>query len=565
MPSCQGSSERMEPVTVKEVDSHIRALSDDLLEGRAVGTKGIDLAARYHEDYFKTMGLEPAFGTSYMQTFPLKGSRPDLPASLEISGPDVALAPVLGDEFVIKTEREDAPAEAAGDLVYCGYLVQAPERDWDDVKGMDLAGKVLLVEINEPGNRPGGVFDGEDMTYYGRWPYKFEKAGELGAAGVLIIHDTKGAAYGWDVLRASWGNESFYLPDRDPRLSFQGWVSGETADKVFGAVKLDRRALRAKAETSDFAPVPLGLRATVRQHRTFRTVDGVNVAGIVRAGHPQARKRTIVVSAHYDHFGKDESLQGDQIYNGAVDNCSASASLLALAGYFAQRPEKLKDDLCFVAVTAEEQLLLGSDYFVRHMPFPAAAVVADINLEMANVWGETEDVFAIGAKFSDLDGVCREAAGRLGLRYIPERNGELGFYFRSDQLSFARAGIPGVWLSQGVVSKGPDKGLVQRKFDDYRKTKYHKVTDEVQPDWDLRGALQIIRWAEEIIALLQASDALPQFLPTSSFKRPAASTTAAPPAPDGRLGRESVKEVDGRGATTASCPGKSSPFSGRGA
>jgi Zn-dependent M28 family amino/carboxypeptidase len=518
--ACRGSSDRMEPVTAGEVERHIRYLSDDLLEGRAVGTNGIEMAARYQEDYFKTMGLEPAFGASYRQTFALKGSRPDQAASLEISGPSVALAPVLGDEFVVRTEREDAPAEAAGELVYCGYLVQAPERSWDDVKGVDLAGKVLLVEVNEPGNRPGGVFDGEDMTYYGRWPYKFEKAEELGAAGVLIIHDTKGAAYGWDVLRASWGNESFYLPDRSPRILFQGWVSGPAADSILRAVKLDRGALRARAETPEFAPVPLGLRATVRQRRTTRTVEGVNVAGIVRAKHPRARQRTIVLSAHYDHFGKDETLQGDQVYNGAVDNCSASASLLALAGYYAQRPENLKDDLCFVAVTAEEQLLLGSDYFARHMPFPVEGVVADINFEMTNVWGETEDVFAIGGRHSDLDGVCREAAGKLGLRYIPERNGELGFYFRSDQLSFARAGIPGVWLSQGIVSKGPDKGLVQRKFEDYRATKYHKVADEVQPDWDLRGALQIIRWAEEIVGLLQERDGLPQFVPTSSFKRP---------------------------------------------
>ena len=175
--------------------------------------------------------------------------------------------------------------------------------------------------------------------------------------------------------------------------------------------------------------------------------------------------RTIVLSAHYDHFGKDETLHGDQIYNGAVDNCSASAALLATAGYYAQRPEKLKADLCFVAVTAEEQLVLGSDYFARHLPFPKETVVADINFEMTNVWGETEDVFAIGARYSDLDAVCREAAEKLGLRYTPERNGELGFFYRSDQISFARAGIPGVWLSQGVVSRGPDKGLVQRKFD----------------------------------------------------------------------------------------------------
>ncbi|HPW17900.1 MAG TPA: M28 family peptidase [Candidatus Aminicenantes bacterium] len=517
--ACQGRPGKSVPITVDEIAGHIRYLSSDQLEGRGLGTKGIEMAARYQEDYFRTAGLEPAFGTSYRQAFPLKGSRADQRASLDIVGPGAALAPALWDEFVVGTDREDAPAAASGELVYCGFLIQAPERDWDDVKGFDLAGKVLLVEINEPGNRPGGVFDGEDMTYYGRWTYKFEKAEELGAAGVLIVHDDKGAAYGWEVLRASYGSESFFLPDREQKLLFKGWVRGETARRVLAAAKLDLAALRARAETPGFAPVPLGLRAEVRQRREFRTIEGVNVAGLLRARHPAAKARTIVLSAHYDHFGKDPSLQGDQIYNGAVDNCSASATMLALAGFFAQRPERLKADLCFVAVTAEEQNLLGSDYFARHMPFAAGGVLADLNFEMTNVWGETEDVYAIGAAHSELDGICREAAGALGLRYIPERNGELGFAFRSDQLSFLKAGVPAVWLSQGVTAKGPDKGLVLRRFEDYRANTYHKVSDEMRPDWDLRGALQIAAWAREIVGLLQEREGLPAFAPASSFKR----------------------------------------------
>jgi Zn-dependent M28 family amino/carboxypeptidase len=516
--SCGRSPEPV-PITIGEIESHIRFLSDDLLEGRAVGSRGIEMAARYHEDYFRTWGLEPAFESGYRQTFPLKGATPEPNASLEILGPEVRLTPMILDDFVIHSEREGLPAESAGDLVYAGFLIQAPEREWDDIKGVDLRGKVLLVEVNEPGNRPGGIFDGEDMTYYGRWPYKFEKAGELGAAGVLIIHETKGAAYGWEVVRNSWSQESFFLPEKDPKLFFQGWISGPTADGIFAAAGLDRKVLRARAETPEFAPVSLGLRARVRQKPVFREVEGFNVAGIVRARHPDARNRMIILSAHYDHLGRDESLEGDQIYNGAVDNCSASAAMLALAGWSARNPRRLRDDLCFVGVTGEEKLFLGSDHFNRHLPFPKGAVVANINFEMTNVWGETEDVFAIGGKHSELDEVCRQAAERLGLRYIPERNGHLGFFFRSDQLSFARAGIPGVWLHQGIVSRGPDKGLVQRMFEDYQRTKYHQVGDEIQPDWDLRGTLQIIDWAREIIAVLGEREALPEFLPTSSFRR----------------------------------------------
>jgi len=517
--ACRGGQTQEEPITIKEIEAHIRALSSDLLEGRAVGTKGIEIAARYQEDYFKTFGLQPAFGASYRQTFSLRGAKPDPLAFVEVASPTFTFTPVLYDDVVINSKREDSPSQVMGELVYCGFLIQAPERNWDDVKGADLKGKVLMAEVNEPGNRPGGIFDGEDMTYYGRWPCKFEKAAELGAAGILLVHSTKGAGYGWEALRNATAGETFFLPDKKQPLFFEGWVSSEAADKICRGVRLDRAALLARAETSAFVPVPLGLTVKVRQKPVFRTVEGVNVAGMIRAKAPDARHRTIILSAHYDHLGKDETLKGDQIFNGAVDNCSATASLLALAGYYAQRPEKLRDDLCFVAVTAEEKLMLGSDYFARHLPFPVSSAVADLNFEMTNVWGETEDVFAIGGRHSDLDDICRQAAERLGLRYTPERNGELGFFFRSDQLSFVKAGIPGVWLHQGIVARGPDPGLVQRKFEDYQKTKYHKVTDEIQPDWDLRGTLQIIRWAEEIITVLSESNDLPQFKPTSSFKR----------------------------------------------
>jgi Zn-dependent M28 family amino/carboxypeptidase len=524
--ACRGGDKGPTPISVQEIDAHIRYLSDDQLEGRAVGSRGIEMAAAYQEDYFGTFKLEPAFGASYRQTFDLRGFHQDPASTLEISGLNVLLAPVHREEFVVASQREDAPVPAEGELVYCGYFIQAPERNWDDLKGLDLRGKVILCEINEPGNRPGGVFDGQDMTYYGRWMSKFERATALGAAGILIIHNDKGAAYGWDVLKTSWSVEQFFLPDRNPRLYFQGWLRGDTADAVLKAAKLDRAELLAKAETPDFAPVPLGLKASVRQATTYRAVQGVNVAGFIRGKHKDADGRVIVMSAHYDHFGKDESLEGDRIYNGAVDNNAATAAMLALAGYYAQRPELLKVDLLFAGVTAEEQGMLGSDYLARHLPVPAERIAANINFEMTNVWGPTADVFAIGAKQSTLDDVCRRAAETLGLRYIPERNGELGFYFRSDQLSFARVGIPGVWLHQGIESLGEDKDKVQRKFAEFRKTKYHKVTDEMEPDWDYAGTLQILDWAREIVRLLEAGGPLPDWKPESSFRRPAAAAPA---------------------------------------
>jgi Zn-dependent M28 family amino/carboxypeptidase len=518
--SCVDRGAGPEAVTVEEIASHIRFLSDDLLEGRAVGSRGIAVAEAYQEDQFRTFGLEPVFGSSYRQPFSLRGSTPDRNASLEVVSEKVRIVPALLEDFVVGSERTDIAGEVSGELVYCGYLIQAPERGWDDVKGVDLAGKVVLCEINEPGNVPGGIFDGEAMTYYGRWIAKFEKAAELGAAGILIIHNDKGAAYGWDVVRAGWSGESFFLPEKNPTLAFQGWVSGGAAETILDAAKLGLAELRARAESPAFVPVPLGLKAKVRQAPTFRTVSAQNVAGMIRAKHRGASGRTVVISAHHDHLGRDATLVGDQIYNGAVDNCSATAAMLGLAAYYAQRPEALKVDLVFVGFTAEEEGLLGSAYFTRHLPFPAGSVVADINLEMTNVWGETEDVFAIGAAESDLDGVCREAAEAIGLRYIPERNKELGFFLRSDQLSFARAGIPGVWLHQGIVSKAGDKGHALKKFEEYRAFRYHKVTDEMGDDWDLAGTLQIVRWVQEIVRRLGDRPDPPLFRPESPFAKP---------------------------------------------
>jgi len=522
--SCSHKKEVAE-ITAEELLHHIRLLSDDVYEGRGLGSRGIEMAAEYQENYFRQFGLQPFFPEGYRQKFSLIGVSPDLSATMEIIPPKSArqknsLVPVMLEDFVLKSEREDCPEEVEAELVYAGYLIQAPERNWDDLKGQEVRGKVLLVEINEPGNYPGGLFDGENMTYYGRWVYKFEKAAELGAAGILIIHNDRGATYGWSVVRNSWAKESFFLPEKNRSLYFQGWVTENLASKIFELAGLDRQKLLAEAETPNFSPKATGLKIKVRQQPKFRPVQAENVVAWLRSLRPEAKNKYVIISAHYDHLGRDPNLQGDQIYNGAVDNCSATACLLALAGYYAQFRGDIPVNLIFAAVTAEEQNLLGSSYLATHLPLPNSSILANLNLEMTNVWGETEDVYAIGASHSDLDEICRQAAERLGLRYIPERGGNYGFFFRSDQLSFARHGIPAVWLHEGVVARGPDPDKIIRKSEEYQKKFYHQVTDEVQADWDLRGALQILRWAREIIELLGQQEKLPQFKPTSSFRRP---------------------------------------------
>jgi Zn-dependent M28 family amino/carboxypeptidase len=506
-------------VTAGEIEAHIRFLSDDLVEGRGMGSRGLALAALYQESCFRGCGLEPAFEGGYRQPLTLIGTDPDKGAALEVFSEGRPTSLAYLDDFVVTSERRDNPEGVEGELIYGGYLIQAPERDWDDLKGMDIRGKVLLIEVNEPGNRPGGLFDGEDMTYYGRWVYKLEKASELGAAGALIIHNTKGAGYGWEAIRNTWSLERFFLPEKDNRLFFQGWISEDGAERICAEAGLDRGALKAEAEKNSFSPVPLDLTARVRQKPRFRSVDTENVGGLLRGEHPGHTGRTVLITAHYDHFGRDETLVGDQIYNGAVDNCAASASMLSLARFYSQRRKDLKVDLLFSAVTAEEEGLLGSDYLARHLPVPPEDVLACLNFEMTGVWGETEDVYAIGAGHSDLDDYCRGGAENLGLKYIEERDGELGYFFRSDQFSFVRRGIPAVWLHEGITSRGADPQYIQRKHREYVQTRYHKVADEMEGDWDLRGTVQIVRWAAEIIGLLAEAEELPRFKSHSPFKR----------------------------------------------
>lgn len=516
--SCQAERGHA-PITPEEIEAHIRFLSDDLLEGRAVGSRGIAIAALYHENYFRGLGLEPAFGLSFRQTFTLLGSQPDVEASLEILLDNKSIQYEFAKDFLVGSSTKDTPEEVDGELVYCGYLIQAPERDWDDIKGTNLEGKILLVEINEPGNYPDGIFDGEDMTIYARWSSKIEKASELGAAGILIIHNTKGAGYGWEVVQNSWSQETFFLPDAKTKLLFEGMVHEQMAEKTLAAAGFEREELVFQAEKKEFKPVSLGLDIRLRQKPTFRSVSAENVAAILRGKNEKDNRRHIILSAHYDHIGRDLNLDGDQIYNGAVDNCSASATLLALARFYSQHRHDLEVDLVFVAVTAEESGLLGSDYFARHLPLPRSSALANLNFELTNVWGETEDVYAIGGKHSDLDDFCRNAAENLGLKYIPERKGELGYFFRSDQLSFARVGIPAVWLHEGLTSKGPNKTFIQEKERIYREKLYHQVTDEIEADWDLNGSVQIARWAQEIILLLSKQEEMPQFKSQSSFQR----------------------------------------------
>lgn len=500
----------------EKVEAHIRFLADDLTEGRSLGSKGLDIAALYFESQFRRLGLKPPFDGSYRQPFTLVGSKPDPEARLEFqSAGGSILKGDYGNNFVLFSYRQDAEPVISGELVYAGYLIDAPERQWDDLKGVDLKDKVLLVEVNEPENRPGGRFDGTAMTIYGRWTYKYDKAAELGAKGILLVHNTKRAAYGWDVVRNSWTIEGFFLPELSRNSPFEGWVSEDVARKVVAAGGKDYDKLLARAETTAFKPVPLGVEVVAEQRPTFRKATGANVAGMLPGVNPN-RTPVVVVTAHYDHNGTDGK---GGIYNGVVDNTSACAALLLMAEEMSEG-DPLPVNVLFAAVTAEEQGLWGSTYLANNPPVDASRIWADINLEMTNIWTPTEDVYGIGASQSSLDNACREAAENLNLEYIPEQDKENGFFFRSDQFPFAKAGIPSVWLHEGLKAQGKPADFMREALRDYRSKRYHKVSDELahwEPIWDLSATVQMARWAEEVVKVVANSKRRPRYREDSAF------------------------------------------------
>ncbi len=396
-----------------QLEAHIRFLADDLCQGRALGSQGLELANLYLESQYRRLGLRPGFGDSYRQPFTLVGSKPDPQPKLIFQARGTELRPTYREQFVAFSSRLDAASKVQGELVYAGYEIQAPEREWDDIKGVDLKGKILLVEVNEPGNQPGGIFEGTQMTYYGRWTYKYEKAAELGAAGVLLVHNPKRATYGWDVVRNSWTTEGFFIPEQTHSAQFEGWLNEETVKKICQMGGHDYGQLLQSAEGPQFKPQPLGVTVTLEHQPVYREVSSANVGAWLPGTAPE-KNPFVVVTAHQDHLGVDGK---GGVYNGLVDNVSACASMLTLAEDLANR-EPLPLNVLFVAVTAEEQGLWGSRFLAGNLPVDPGRVWANINLEMTNIWGPSPDLYAIGSGQSNLDQLCRVAANKIGAEYI---------------------------------------------------------------------------------------------------------------------------------------------------
>ena len=510
--------------------AHIRTLSSDEFEGRGPGSKGEDLTIQYLQDQFRGAGLESGNpdGT-YLQSVRLVGITADSQMKLSLKGHGHSLAPKFQSDFVAWTKRmADKSAVDAG-VIFAGYGVQAPEFQWDDFKGMDVRGKVLVVLINDPAvpdpQNPGQLdpktFGGKAMTYYGRWTYKFEKAAELGAAGCLIVHQTDRAGYPWEVVRNSWSAEQFDLESADKnmnRLALEGWITYDTAEKLFRMAGFDLGKLSASAATREFRPVPVGMRVEITIHNRLRTIDSHNVIARLTGSDPKLKDSYIIYSAHWDHFGIGPEVNGDRIYHGAVDNASGTAAMLEIARAYKQLKVPPQRSILFLSVTAEEQGLLGSRYYAEHPLYPLARTTADINMDTMNVHGRTRDIVMIGMGNSTLDELVAGVARTQGRTVKPDPEPEQGHFYRSDHFSFSKEGVPAFDPDSGIdfISRPEGWGLeVKRK---YTAENYHKPSDKIQSDWDMSGAVQDAQLYFLVGYRVANSDVMPEWKPGTEFK-----------------------------------------------
>jgi Zn-dependent M28 family amino/carboxypeptidase len=474
-------------IDAEHIRAHVRFLADDLLEGRGTGARGGDIAAGYIAAQFALDGLVPAGDAgTYLQKVRFTGvhTLPSTTASLQ-PAQGAAIGLQLGEDFVTSNQTQTASVELDAPIVFVGYGIDAPEYHWNDFKGVDVRGKVLLLIVNEPPSKDPKFFNGEAMTYYGRWTYKFEQAARLGAAGVLIIHRTDLASYGWDVVRNSWSGEEVYLrDDADPKLKAASWIHLEAARKLFGAAGLDLDKMIALAGTRQFKARELPVRFKAHIESAVRDFESSNVVGVLPGADPGALAGAIAYSAHYDHLGIDPNRPGDNIYNGAVDNATGCGILLELARAFTTSTLKPPHPVLFVAVTAEEKGLLGSNYWGKHLPIPARDISLDLNFDAVPPIGLPASVNVTGAERTTFYPTVEKTAAAFGYDIEPDAEPGAGHYYRSDHFSLARAGVPAFSINTALEFVGHPAEWGKAQREEYTAKHYHQPSDEYSPSMD---------------------------------------------------------------------------------
>lgn len=486
-------AEAVAAIDTATVARHIRVLAADSLEGRLPGTVGEEKTVAYLKSQFSALGINGgAADGSYIQNVPLVG--------ITVKGAPVLTFAKGGtrqdlrwrDDYVAWTKHVAPDARLTNsELVFVGYGTEAPEFAWDDFKGMDVAGKTLVMLVNDPPLDDTTQFGGKRMTYYGRWTYKYEQGMRHRAAGVLLVHETERAGYPFAVVQGKTAEQfDLVTPDKNmSRADVEGWITLDQAQALFTMAGLSFDSLKAAAATREFKPVSLGVSATVTLTNTLRTVDSRNVIAKLDGSDPALRDEYVIYTAHWDHFGIGDKVNGDSIYNGAADNASGTAGLLAMAKAFAAMKTPPKRSILFLSVTAEEQGLLGSQYYSVIPVYPLSKTLANINMDGLNTWGPTKDLTVIGLGASELDDYATAAAAEQGRVLRPDAEPEKGFYYRSDHFNFAKQGVPAFDPSEGVDFVGKPAGYGMQKRNEYTANDYHKPQDEIKPGWDLTGAV----------------------------------------------------------------------------
>jgi Zn-dependent M28 family amino/carboxypeptidase len=506
-------------VSTAAMDAHLKYLADDLLEGRAPATRGGALAVRYIAAQFEALGLEPAGpDESYYQPVALVGMTPH-PSLVWGQGGAARQLRYL-DDFVLWAERPESHTVADGDLVFVGYGIQAAEWRWDDYKDVDVRGKVLLMLVNDPGVQDSTVFNGRAFTYYGRWTYKLEEAARRGALGALLVHTTESATYGWDVVRGSWSVEQFKL-DRPAAqsIAFAGWVTHDAVQAALAQAGLHLDSLTRAAARREFRPVATGVHVAVEVTSVLRHVRSENVVARLPGSDPLLARQAVLFTAHWDHKGIGPAANGDSIYNGAEDNASGVAAMLSAAQAAALVEPRPRRTLMFVATTAEESGLLGSEGYVRDPLIPLDQTAAVINLDVTNVRGATRDIDALGGDRSTL-GPVFEAAARAESLAVVHAPDVRGSFYRSDHFPFARAGVPSLSIQPGTDFVGRPSAWGREQAALYNRARYHQPGDEYRTTFSYEGMAQEVRVALRVALAIANAPALPQWLPGSEFHRP---------------------------------------------
>ncbi len=499
----------------------IKEISDDRYEGRGPGSAGDKLARDYLIKRLEEDGLEPgAADGGWEQPFELVGVNASQPESWTFKGHGKALTLKQWDQFIVGSGVQSPRAEFEdAELVFVGYGIQAPEYDWDDYKGVDLEGKVLVMMNNDPDWDP-ELFGGETRLWYGRWDYKYLSAAQQGAVGAIIIHTTPSAGYPFQVVQTSWTGEQFELPAGDePRSQVEAWVTEDSARELMAMAGLDLDELREAAYNRDFEPVPLGITTSLAMDVAIQRTESANVLGLVRGSDPELADEVVIYTAHHDHLGiGTPNDDGDVIYNGAMDNASGVAQVMAIAKAIRSMPEAPRRSILVALVGAEEQGLLGSKYYADNPTFAAGRIAANLNYDGGNIWGDTHDVTFVGLGKSSIDDLVKMIAEEQGRVVKPDQFADKGYFYRSDQFSFAKIGVPAMYLDTGTdfVDRPADWGREQ--MNNYTTMHYHQPTDEYDPSWNLDGMVSDAALGFWTGLAIANADAMPTWVPGDEFE-----------------------------------------------